>query len=189
MSSETGNKQQQQVTAKNKARYTADPVYESKVLGANVQLQPNHINTLNIDDVILQLHRNKVETRGKCISEGYIKPDSIRVVGKGLGCMENHNFNGAIDYHIKYVADICNPKPGQIMECIIDTINETSTLCYIGDVLTSPVEIYLFRDHYVGNAEYASLQVGDKIFVQVLNSQHDFGDDKILVSGVFLGRV
>jgi DNA-directed RNA polymerase subunit E'/Rpb7 len=177
-------RQQQQTT--NGVKYTANPIYETKVLSEIIQLPPKFTNSFDISDVILRFLRQKVE--GKCISEGFIKPDSTEIVSRGLGCLENQNFTSAVTYFVKYKAEICNPKEGQVFECVVENNDETNCECFVGDAATSPVEVYLFREHYIGNTEYASLQRGDKILVRVLETQNDFGNEKILVSGVFLGK-
>lgn len=165
----------------------ADPIYESKVMSTSIQLKPQYLNNVNISDIVLNVLRQKVE--GRCISDGYVKPESVVILSRSLGCMENQDFAGNVTYYLKYKADICAPKAGQVIECIIDTHDETNSVCYYGDEATSPVEIYLFRDHYIGNVEFANLKKGNKIMVKVLEPEISFGAEKVLVSAVFIGRV
>ncbi len=161
------------------------PIYEERMLSTSIHLEPKYLNNVNLNDIIQQTLKQKVE--GRCISDGYIKPDSVKILSRNLGCMENHDFSGSITYTLKYKADICCPKEGQIIECIVDTHDETNSVCYVGDAETSPVEIYLFREHYLGNAEYAALKKGKKIMVKVLEPHVEFGAEKVLISAVYLG--
>lgn len=170
-----------------KSKFDFAPIYHSRILSENIQLMPKFLNTYDLDKVIIETLKKKVE--GKCISDGYIKQDSVQIVSRSMGCMENHIFNGSVSYFIKYKADICSPATGQIIECYVDTNDETNSVCYVGDETTSPVEIYLFRENYVGNAEYASLKEGDRIAVRILKTQIEFGNDKILVGAEFLGKI
>ena len=169
------------------AKYDFAPIYHTRILSENIQLMPKTLNTFDLDKVIIDILKKKVE--GKCISDGFIKLDSAEIVSRSLGCMENHVFNGSVSYFIKYKAEICSPVMGQVIECYVDTNDETNSVCYVGDEATSPVEIYLFRENYVGNAEYASLRQGDRVAVRVLKTQVEFGNDKILVSAEFLGKI
>ena len=170
-----------------KSKYEFAPIYHQRILSENIQLMPKTLNTYDLDKVIIDILKKKVE--GKCISDGFIKLDSVEIVSRSLGCMENHVFNGSVSYFLKYKADICSPTTGQIIECYVETNDETNSVCYVGDEVTSPVEIYLFRENYVGNAEYASLKQGDRIAVRVLKTQVEFGNDKILVGAEFLGKI
>ena len=169
-----------------KGNLIASSIYEKKVLSDVIHLRPNQLNYSNINDIILQNLKNKVE--GRCISEGYIKPESVEIVSRNPGIMENHDFSGSLTYNIKYICDICIPKPGQIVECIIDTHDDTNSVCYIGDEDSSPMEIYLFRDHYIGNASYVNLKKGDKILITIMDMQIEYGK-KILASGIFEKKV
>jgi hypothetical protein len=168
------------------ARVSADSIYESKVMSTSIQLIPKYLNNVNTSEIVLGVLKQKVE--GRCISDGFIKPDSVAILSRSLGCMENHDFSSNVTYFIKYKADVCSPKAGQVIECIIDTHNDTNSVCYVGDEQTSPVEIYLFRDHYVGNAEFAGLKQGNKIMVKVLETDVSFGAEKVLVSALYLSK-
>lgn len=163
-----------------------DPIYEEKILSDVIHLRPNQLNYPNISDIILQNLKDKVE--GRCISEGYIKPESVEIVSRNSGIMENHDFSGSLTYTIKYKGDICIPRIGQVVECKVDTHDDTNSVCYIGDEITSPMEIYLFRDHYIGNADYVNLKSGDKILIKIMKTQIEYGK-KILASGLFIKKV
>ena len=151
-----------------------------------IHLRPNQLNYPNISEIILQNLKDKVE--GDSISDGYIKPESVEIISRNSGVMENHDFSGSVTYTIKYKADICIPCIDQVVECIIDTHDDTNSVCYIGDEDSSPMEIYLFRDHYIGNSDYINLKKGDKILIKIMKSQIEFGK-KILASGLFIKKV
>ena len=168
-----------------KQKYEFAPIYHTRILSENIQLMPKMLNTYDLDKVIIDILKKKVE--GKCISDGFIKLDSVEIVSRSLGHMENHVFNGSVSYFIKYKAEICAPVMGQIIECYVETNDETNSVCYVGDADTSPVEIYLFREHYLGNAEYAALKKGKKIIAKVLEPHIEFGAEKVLISAVYLG--
>jgi DNA-directed RNA polymerase subunit E'/Rpb7 len=171
----TGQQSKNQANRPAGKKYEFAPIYHTRILSENIQLMPKTLNSYDLDKVIIDILKRKVE--GKCISDGFIKLDSVEIVSRSLGCMENHVFNGSVSYFIKYKAEICSPVMGQIIEC------------YVGDEETSPVEIYLFRENYVGNAEYASLRQGDRVAVRVQKTQVEFGNDKILVGAEFLGKI
>ena len=59
----------------------------------------------NITEILTKRIRDEIE--GKCIKEGYIKKDSVRIVSRSTGQIMNMQFNGSVIYHIKYVSKIC----------------------------------------------------------------------------------
>jgi hypothetical protein len=165
---------------------SAHTIYEPRVLTTTITLLPKYLNNKDIQTIIMDVLRAKVE--GSCISDGYIKRDSVEILSRSLGCMENHDFGANISYLIRYKADVCSPRVGQVIECIVDSHDETNSVCYVGSESTSPVEIYLFRDHYIGNAEFAGLKPGQRILVKVLQTEVSFGAEKVLVSAQYQGR-
>lgn len=167
-------------------KVNTDPIYQEKILSDVIHLRPNQLNYPNISDIILQNLKDKVE--GRCISEGYIKPESVEIVSRNSGIMENHDFSASLTYTIKYKGEICIPRIGQFVECIVDTHDDTNSVCYIEDEDSSPMEIYLFRDHYIGNADYVNLKPGDKILIKIMKTQIEYGK-KILASGLFIKKV
>lgn len=159
-------------------------IYETRQLTTQITLHPKYLNYSDINDIILQKLKNKVE--GKCIGDGYIKDESVSIISRSLGIMLNHDFTGSITFDIIYSADVCNPKEGQVLEVIIDTLDETNTVCYYIDENTSPIEIYLFKQHYLENKKYANLKKHDRILVKILETQIEFGQSKILAIAEFI---
>jgi DNA-directed RNA polymerase subunit E'/Rpb7 len=77
----------------------ASPIYESRVLTTTIALLPKYLNNKDIQTIILNVLKAKVE--GSCISDGYIKKDSVAILSRSLGCMENHDFSANVSYLIK----------------------------------------------------------------------------------------
>jgi len=162
-----------------------DNIYETRQLSTQITLHPSLLNYPDINDIIITKLKNKLE--GKCIGDGFIKEESIEIISRSLGMMLNTDFTGSIAYEVIYSANVCNPKEGQVLEVVVDTIDETNNVCYYIDEYTSPVEIYLFKQHYLENQEYSSIKKGDNILVKILETQIEFGQDKILATAEFIG--
>lgn len=164
-----------------------DNIYEKRQLSTSLSIHPKTFNYSDINNIILEKLKKKVE--GKCISDGFIKEESVEIISRSLGMLLNHDFNGNVTYEIMYSADVCNPKEGQTIEVVVDTIDETNTVCYYLDEESSPVEIYLFKQHYLENQEYSALQQGDRIIVKILDTQIEFGSKKILAIAEFIKKL
>tara|TARA_B100001093_G_C26393053_1_gene827939 strand:- start:44 stop:640 length:597 start_codon:yes stop_codon:yes gene_type:complete len=174
-------------TSKKGNQSKTDPLYETRILQDKINLLPKELNCTNLQDKIELILKNKVE--GKCISDGYIKSNSVEIVSRNMGCMEIQNFSASVSYLIKYKAEVCSPKEGQILECTVHITTDTNCICHIGDEDTSPIEIYLFREHNLGNSVYSGLKEGDNINVKIANTQIEFGKGKILAIAAFLNKV
>jgi DNA-directed RNA polymerase subunit E'/Rpb7 len=173
--------------SQNTKKVKVDNIYETRQLSTQITLYPSVLNYSDINEIILNKLKKKVE--GKCIGDGYIKEESVNIVSRSLGIMLNTDFSGSIAYEIIYSADVCNPKEGQILEVVISTLDETNIVCYYIDEDTSPVEIYLFKQHYLENQDYSSLKEGDNILIKIIETQIEFGQDKILATAEFIKKL
>jgi DNA-directed RNA polymerase subunit E'/Rpb7 len=182
MASETATTGQKKLSIK------PDNIYETRQLSTQINLAPKALNYSDVNQIILERLKKQVE--GKCIGDGFIKDESVEIISRSPGMLLNHDFSGSVAYEIIYSAEVCNPKEGQILEVVVDdNNNETNTVCYYVDEDTSPIEIYLFKQHYLENPVYAGLKKGDKILVKILETQVEFGESKIYASAEFLSLV
>lgn len=164
-----------------------DNIYETRQLTTSLSIPPKMFNYSDVNNIILTKLKKKVE--GKCISDGYIKEESVKIISRSLGMLLNHDFDSNVNYEILYSAEVCNPREGQLIEAIVNTVDETNTVCYYMNEDMSPIEIYLFKQHYLENQEYAVLKSGDRIIVKILETQIEFGSTKILAIAEFIKKV
>ena len=161
-------------------------IYKNLLITESIFLKPKNINT-NIDTSVLEQLKRMVE--GKCIKYGYVMPNSIKIISRSLGRLNNANFEAITTYEIKYSADICNPRVGQIIICKVININKSQTICYIDNPETSPLEIYLEKSTHIGNVDFMNLKLGDIIKVKIAGSTFKFNDKQIICIAQFLGQI
>lgn len=161
-------------------------LYRNVLLEEYIYLKPADLNN-KIDDIILQKLRRKVE--GKCIKVGYVVPDSIKILTRSLGIINNTNFDGITMYKVKYSVDVCNPAVGQIIQCSIFNIDKSQVICYVNNPETSPLELFLFKHHHTGNTEFAGLKIGDMVSVRVGGSKWEYRDKQIITIAQFVGKL
>ena len=99
--------------------------------------------------------------------------------------MSNSNFESGVHYAVVYTADVCNLYNGQVIEAEVENIDKSQVICYIGNSDESPVEIYMFKHHHVGNSEFAGLNKGDIVNIKISCSKYDFNDKQIVGIGSF----
>jgi len=181
-------------------------LYKNVILEEYIYLKATDLNN-KIDDIILLKLRKKIE--GKCIKIGYVMPGSVKIIVRSLGIINNANFDGITTYKIQYTADICNPGIGQIIQCEIGNIDKSQIICYVntpnGDLQQrgtldsklrfnatpekSPLEIYLFKHHHLGNTEFAALQKGDIVNVKIGGSKWEYKDKQIICIAQYINKV
>ena len=152
-------------------------LYKTIVKEDYIYLKPTDLN-FKIDNIILSKLKRKIE--GKCIKEGYIIPDSVIIQSRTLGMINNASFDGMTTYKVTFTCNICNPINGQVIRCKVGNIDKSQVICYIDEEEISPIEIYLFKQHHVGNEEYASLKNGDIVSVKIGGSKWEFESTQII---------
>lgn len=161
-------------------------LYRNVLLEEYIYLKPADLNN-KIDDIIIQKLKRKVE--GKCIKVGYVVPDSIKILTRSLGIINNTNFDGITMYKVKYSVDVCNPAVGQIIQCTVFNIDKSQVICYVNDPETSPLEVFLFKHHHTGNTEFAGLKIGDMVIVRVGGSKWEYRDKQIITIAQFVSKL
>lgn len=164
----------------------SDNIYQKLILTDSVNLNPKDIN-YNIDNVIKDKIKSKIE--GKCIKEGYVKKDSVEIVNRSSGYLVNSNFTGIVNYSVKYSADVCMLSKNQIIECDVHSIDKSQVICYIGQKENSPVEVYLNKQHHVGNEQFHNLNIKDRIKVKISGIYFEFKDSQIITIAEFIDKV
>ena len=165
---------------------TNNDLYKTIFLEEYIYLRPMDLNH-KIEDIILMKLKNKVE--GRCLKVGYIVKDSINIQTRSLGMINNASFDGMTTYKIKFTAKVCNPVIGQVIQCNVGNIDKSQVICYIDNHNEeSPLEIYLFKHHHVGNVEFASLEKGDLINVKIGGSKWEYKDKQINSIAQYVGK-
>lgn len=163
-----------------------DKLYTTVVLEESINLTAKETN-YDINSIIINKLRSKIE--GKCIKEGYVRKNSLKIVSRTMGLLINSDFNSAANFIVKYSSDVCVIGNNQIIECEVHSVDKSQIICYIGDSNISPVEIYLFKQHHIGDENYMNLQENDTIRIQAIKSRYEYNDKQIVVLGKFLEKV
>jgi DNA-directed RNA polymerase subunit E'/Rpb7 len=163
-----------------------EDLYKNILLNEVIYLKPSDLNC-KINDIILMKLKKKVE--GRCLKVGFIMKDSVKIQSRSLGMINNASFDGMTSYKLTYTADVCNPVIGQIIQCQVGNIDKSQTICYLEDQPNnSPIEIYLFKHHHIGNQEFDELKKGDIINIKIVGSKWEYRDVQISSIAQFIGK-
>ena len=161
-------------------------MYKPVVLEERVALNPTELsdteNTTNMDSLLLQ--RIKVKIEGRCISAGYVKPDSLEILHRSMGIAENGRFTGNYLFYVKLRCKVFHPETNTPVECRVLKVNKMGA--YV--VLDEAMRVLLPRDLHLGNTTFDALSPEDTVMVQVLRSRFQTNDPFISSVGLFISR-
>ena len=150
-------------------------VFINNILYKKVAIEPRYLNK-NIEKYIL--NNLKLNLEGKCIKEGFVQPDSIKIVRRSVGKTYGCDFSGNIVYDIVYSAKICNPVENDIISCVIKNINKLGILAENG-----PLSIIIAKQYHQDKSIFKNIEIGDYINIKVLGKKYELNDFKISVIG------
>jgi DNA-directed RNA polymerase subunit E'/Rpb7 len=116
------------------------------------------------------------QVEGKCIAEGYIRPNSVRIVNYSSG-----NINGEfVEYTVVYECMICYPTEGMIVECTVKTITKAGIHAeVIAEEGIVPLTVFIIRDHNYTNKLFSQIKENMKINVRIVGTRFEINDTNI----------
>ena len=147
----------------------------------NEQRYTTAINSSDLSNNIDTVLKDKIisEIEGRCVNDGYIKKDSVRLIKRSIGKLMMSQFNGNIIYNIIYTAKVCNPHEGDIVKCRVENINKMGIMCKKEPMLIALSKIY----HEDSIDLFNKINVDDVIKVEVIASRYEFNDNEINIIG------
>lgn len=142
----------------------------------------NRVAKQSIDEIILDYLRIKLGNQ--CSQHGFVNPESLKVLSRSMGMIENGRFTGNIVYHVQAEGSVFNPANGTRITGTILKKNKMGI--YI--VYQDAIRILIPRDLHLGNEDFESLETGDTIEVEIRKSRFQIHDKFILSVGVFIKR-
>ena len=130
----------------------------------------------NLKQTIEQVCAKEIE--GKCIVEGYIKYDSIKVISYSSGLIEGSN----IIFDVIIECLICYPIEGMLINCVIKNITKAGIRAQTNDD-PSPVIIFLAKEHHKNVKSFMSLKEEENIQIKVIGQRFELHDKFISIIG------
>ena len=153
-----------------------DSLYNELLLKESILIPPENFNN-KINYYIEQSLKSKIEE--KCISEGYVKKDTVNIIKKSTGNLKGSQFNGYINYELIYKAMVCNPKNGTIIKCKVKLIN--NKLGLLGN--NGPLVIIVGKQLHNKPELLDEINIDDIIDIKVIESKFCLNDKEIRILG------
>jgi hypothetical protein len=118
---------------------------------------------------------------GRCIAEGFIKPDTVRIVDFKCGKIVAKN----VQFNLVIECEVCNPAENSIITCIAKNITQAGIRAISSDEYL-PVVVYISKDYSLltqNNSYYNTIKEGDKIRVKVIGKRFEMNDKFIQIVG------
>jgi len=164
-------------------------MYKPVLLEERVSLNPSDTAnkaTVTTGDYIEStlLNRLKTKIEGKCISSGFVKPDSLTILHRSMGTAENGRFTGNWIYYVKLKCDVFHPETNTPVTCKVIKVNKMGA--YV--VFDEAMRVLLPRDLHIGNEAFDALKTDDTVVVNILRSRFQTNDPFISSVGMFQSR-
>lgn len=161
--------------AKSAKRHNPDSIYAPSLLERKV--------TLPFRAVGSDLHRKlesilKSQYEGKCGPEGFIKPGSITIFSHSTGVL----LAGKIEFTVGFECEVCKPVEGMNIMCIAKNITKAGIRA-VSLEETSPVVIFIARDHHHMSEVFNNVKAEQKLAVRVIGQRYELNDKYISVIG------
>jgi len=151
-----------------------DILYTQSIIHHKVSVSFNNIGS-NMENYFKKHAIRYIE--GKCRKEGYIRPNSIKVVSYSTGLLHADN----VIYDVVYSADVCFPCEDMIIKCKIVNITKIGIRAIISEI-HNPIVLFISREHNA-NKNFEEYEEGNVINIKVIGHRFELNDEYISVIG------
>jgi len=122
----------------------------------------------------------KAKYEGKCIQEGFIKPGSSKILTYSSGELSADN----VVFEVVFECLICCPVEGMHISCVAKNITKAGIRAEVeSGTESSPVIIFIARDHHYKNKIFSKIKENDNIRVRVIGQRFELNDPNISILG------
>jgi len=122
----------------------------------------------------------KINYEGKCVVEGFIKPNSTKIITYSSGIVQRGN---NILFEVVFECDVCFPVEGMLVQCIAKNITKAGIRAESANDVPSPIVVFVAKDHHYSNSYFSEVQEGDKITIKVIGQRFELNDKYISIIG------
>jgi hypothetical protein len=160
-----------------------NPLYMTRQINYDILIPFVLINmhASSRENILALLHTTLISCiEGRCITEGYIKPHSTRIIDFKCGKIIAKN----VQFNIVIECLVCNPPTNSVISCVAKNITQAGIRA-VSDDEYSPVVVYITRDFGIDSDKtyYNSIKEGDKINIKVVGKRFEMNDKNIQIIG------
>lgn len=138
----------------------------------------------NLDELLEKKIKEQYE--GRCSRNGYVLPNTVRMISRSMGMVEKGRYTGDVLFYAEAAAKVLQPPDGIEIEGTV--IRQNRMGMYID--YQGAIRVMVPRDLHIGEVEFNDLvKVGDTVRVEIKKSRYQVNDTSILSVGIFKGKV
>lgn len=151
-------------------------IYFDKIIKKKLLMNFNEIDK-DINTTLLNKIKNKYEN--KCIEEGFIKKDTIEILERSNGYINQTNLLNNIVFNILFKCKMCNPKKNMICKCKIVEVIKPG---FIAEFY--PLSIIVPLNLHNNKSLFKKYKENDIITIKILDSKFIKNENEIQVVGL-----
>ena len=128
----------------------------------------------NIKQTLEKILSRNIE--GKCVTEGFIKPNSVNILTYSSGIVMGNQ----IVFDIAFECDVCSPVEGMHINCISKNITKAGIRAETAED-PSPMVIFIARDHHNTSKYFSDIKSEQNIKVKIIGQRFELNDKYISV--------
>lgn len=168
-------KQSKDKTLNSKNSSTNLHIYISSLLTQKIVLNYNEVNSDLFNTLEVKL---KQFNEGKCIKDGYVKNNSVKLLTYSGGEL----FSNKLVFECVFECLITNPVESMILNCVAKSITKVGVRAeLVTDDNISPYIIFIARDHHYNNEIFSQIKENNMLQVRVLGQRYELNDKFISV--------
>lgn len=163
---------------------------QNKIFGIYISSQLSqkvHLHITEIGKNIKQNLEKKIvhKNEGKCIEEGFIKPNSIKIISYSSGVVSSEY----VYFDVLFECKVCHPVEGMLIECRVKDITIAGIHAEVEVDGITPVVLFIARDHHIGDRLFNAIKPNAKIVSRVIGIRFELNDPYICAIGQLVEEV
>jgi DNA-directed RNA polymerase subunit E'/Rpb7 len=114
---------------------------------------------------------------GRCIVEGYVKPQSVRVITYSSGLIKGTE----VVFDVVFECEVCFPVAGMLFSCVAKNITKAGIRAESVDEMPSPFVLFVARDHYYASDYFNSIEEKQKFTARVIAQRFELNDKYVSI--------
>ena len=147
-------------------------IYIKNILTRKIFLQFSLLGN-NIKDLLQQKITKKYE--GKCIKEGFLKPNTIEIITYSSGVIKGAN----VLFDVAFNCLICKPVEGMRIKVTVKNVTKAGIRAEYKD--PTPIVVFISRDQSYQDEQFNSIKEDDTIYIKVIGIRYELNDTFISI--------
>ena len=150
-------------------------IYSRCLITRNILLPMSSVGK-NIQEILEQFVNDQYA--GKCLVEGFVKPESVRIVTFSSGLIEKGDH---VSFQVVFECEVCFLVEGMLIQCRAVNITKAGIRAESVTETPSPIVVFIARDHNYTNPQFSGIQEDEKFTARVIGQRFELNDKYISV--------